>query len=75
MPSCKMSKEETPRKQDSNELRADIKRLSKHSELLRETAAKNARQAEILLQRVKEIERQLAASQVRRSKKTSGRIY
>ena len=69
-----MPKDETPSRPDSNELRADIRRLSKHSEMLRETAAKNAQQAENLLLRVKEIERQLAASQTRRSKKTTGRI-
>jgi cytochrome c556 len=69
-----MPKGETPLPHDSDALRADIARLSKHSEKLRAEAKKNSDEAGRIIERVKDIERRLAESDVKKAKKTSGRI-
>lgn len=46
----------------SDDLRADIQRLSKQSEELREVACRNAREAAALTKHIKEIEQRVAAA-------------
>ena len=69
-----MPSDETPLPFSSEELRADILRLSKYSEQLRVEAKKNAEQADALVRRVREIEKRLEEAKARKAKKTTGRI-
>lgn len=57
-----------------DDLRADILRLSKQSEELREVARKNAREAAALTKHIKELEQRVAAENVRKAKKSSRRL-
>jgi len=69
-----MPNQEQSRPHNSDDLQADIKRLSKHSERLRKEAMKNAEQADAIVKRIREIEQRLVESKARKGKKTSGRI-